>query len=452
MSVTEVAGGALGSWDLTLSANTPQTVLDRLDYWGHIVITPSPVDPTRYGDSLFDYARYSGVMRSREFQYGEKAIGGVGLSLWVGDEDDKGHVIETEIDLINQNFSDSLTAIVPPSVTLGNVFPKAGLFTQKFKLVGRRAALDYFCSLYGCEWRVRGKAVLDVGAPEDLYSPVPTCVITRSVPQGGIDTDGTRALPGDASLDADMDDFSTRVVMVGSGNGITVAVGTADIETEKNPYKDLLGADMRLTRLVSEQNTSLINANARAQITLEPFTVPREAVSLSTRTHDIKGDLQVGGYVWVEDREAKLVGTELVNFKGMRLYPLRLRVTELSWPVEVGMGVAYRHWDGTWMDLTPYIEWEDGDTTVTVNAYDRALTTGTSPNDPISGQVGADDGVAPDIPEWVEPIESNVYRSPVDGMARAELFLEWETPLNFGIGTVVEDGSHYVIRYRRSQV
>lgn len=445
-----MAGGALGSWSLTLAPNTPKTILDQLDYWGSIVITSSPVDAARYGDTLFDHARYIGVMRGREFQVGSKGIAGVGQSLWIGDEDDKGHVIETAIGLIDQNFNDSLEAIIPPTVTLGDVFPQSGLFTQTFKLVGRRFALDYFCEMYGCEWRVRGKAVLDVGLPEDLYSPNPTCAILRGVPEGGIDTDGVRALPGDASLSADMDDFSTRVVMVGQGSGNIVAVGTADIDSGLNPYQDLFGNDLKMTRLVSESNTSLINADARAEITLDPFTVPREAVKLSTRTHDIKGDLVVGGYVWVEDHDAKLVGTEQVNFKGMRLYPLKLRVTEIAWPVEAGMGVAYRHWDGTWIDLTPYIEWESGDTTVTVNAFDRALTSGTSPRDPVApGQVGADDGVAPDIPEWVAPFDVSVYPSPVDGMARAEVFLEWETPLNFGLGTVVEDGSHYTIRYRR---
>lgn len=452
MSVTEVAGGALGSWDLNLAAFTPQSVLDKLGYWGSIVITSSPVDPTRYGDVLFDHARYVGVLRGRDFKQGNKGIAGVGQSFWVGDEEDKGHAIEAEINLVAQTFNESLNSIVPPTVTLGDVYPQVGLFTQKFKLTGRRAALDYFCEMYGCEWRVRGKAILDVGKPEQLYNPAPSCAIIRGVPEGGIDTDGVRALPGDASLSADMDDYSTRVIMVGSGNGLTVAVGTADIAPEKNPYVDLKGNPLKLTRLVSENNTSLINADARAEITLEPFTDPREAIKLSTRTHDIAGDLQVGGYVWVEDHEAKLIGTEQVNFKGMRLRPLKLRVTELAWPVEAGMGVAYRTNAGEWLDLTPYIEWEDGDTTVTVNAYDRALTTASSPNDPIQGQVGADDGIPPDIPEWDGVQATNVYLSPVDGTARAEVTLKWETPLNLEIGTVVEDGSHYVIRYRRTDL
>jgi hypothetical protein len=450
VSVTEIVGGAMGSWELTLSSDTPQWLLDAIDYFGHIAVTSSRVDPTRYGDGLMDDARYVGVLRTRSFQAGQKTIGGPGISFWIGDEDDKGDVIETEINIVDQTFEDSLDMLLPPQVVKDHVFVQAGLHKNKYKLIGRRAAINYFAELYGVEWRVRGKMRFDIGLPTDLYDPNPRCAVVRGIPGGGIDTDGLRALPGEAGLDADMGDYSTRVVTVGSGDGITVAVGDADINPLSNPYKDFFGQPLKVTRLVSEQNTSLTNADARAQIFLDQFTSPVEKTKLSTRTHDIKGDLECGGYIWVEDQDAKIVGPEAVVFQGRRLYPVKYRITELAWPIESGMGVSYRHWNGTWYDLTPYVVFEDGDTTVTINGYNKPLTTGTSPSDPIAGQVGSgNDGQSPDTPDFIEPFTTAQYLSDQDGLSRAEFDISWTIPLNQVDGTVVTDGQFYQIRYKR---
>lgn len=438
----------MGSWGITLSENTPQSVLDFIDYFGHIAITSSRVDPTRYGDSLMDDARYVGVLRDRQFRAGPKDIGGPGISFWIGDEDDKGDIIEDEINIVDQTFEDSLDMLLPPQVQKGNVFAQAGLHKNRYKLIGRRAAINYFAELFGVEWRVRGKMWFDIGLPDQLYDPNPTCAVIRGIPNGGIDTDGLRALPGEAELDADMEDYSTRVITVGQGDGITVAVGEADINPLTNPYKDFFGEDLKLTRLVSEQNTSLTNADARAQIFLDQFTSPVEAIKLSSRTHDIKGDLVCGGYIWVEDQDAKIVGSSMVVFHGQRIYPIKYRVTELAWPVEAGMGVAYRHWNGTWIDLTPYVVFEEGDTTVTINGYNKPLTTGTSPSDPIAGQVGSgNDGMAPETPVFIEPFTTAQYVGE-DGLSRAEFTLAWTIPLNED-GSVVTDGQFYQIRYKR---
>lgn len=439
----------MGEWEITLSANTPQSVLDFIDYFGHIAISSSRIDPVRYGDALLDDARYSGVLRTRQFQTGSKSIGGPGISFWVGDEDDKGDVIEDEVNIVDQTFEDSLDMLLPPQVVKGTVYAQAGLHKNRYKLMGRRAAINYFAELYGVEWRVRGQMRFDIGLPDQLYDPDPTCAVVRGIPGGGVDTDGLRALPGEAGVDADMGDFSTRVVTVGSGDGITVAVGDADINPLSNPYKDFFGEDLKVTRLVSEQNTSLTNADARAQIFLDQFTAPVEKIKLSSQTHDIKGDLVCGGYIWVEDQDAKIVGPTAIVFHGQRLYPIRYRVTELAWPVEAGMGVAYRHWNGTWIDLTPYVEFEEGTTTVTINGYNKPLTTGTSPSDPIAGQVGsANDGVAPQTPSFNEPFSTAQYLSDQDGLSRAEFNISWDIPLNED-GTVVTDGQFYQIRYKR---
>lgn len=441
----------MGEWSITLAANTPQDILDQIDYFGHIAITTAPVDPTRYGDALLTDARYAGVLRGRTFTAGDKEISGAGMSFWIADEDGKGHAIEDEIVFTGADFTTVITTLLPPTVTIGTINPLTGLHNNKYKLTSRRDALNYVAGLYSAEWRVNGDATFDIGTVAQMYPVDPTCAIIRRLPEGGIDTDGVRALPGNSEVDADVEDFSTRVVTVGEGDGLTVAVGTADIDSEKNPYKDLQGNALKMTRLVSEQNTSLINADARAQLQLDQFDTPREEIKLSTLTHDVKGDLSVGGNVWVEDEDAKLVDLENnVNFKGMRINPVKLRVTELQWPVEAGMGVAYRHWNGTWIDLTPYVMWETGEVAITVGGYNRSLTGSTSPNDPITGG-GTADTSTPRTPVFTTPFVNRNYQSPVNGFTRAEVVVAWEQPLNDD-DTVIADGGEYQIRYRTGEV
>lgn len=440
----------MGEWNLTLSPDTPQDILDTLGYFGHIAVTSGRVDPTRYGDALLSDAQYVGVLRRRKMSAGPKEIGGSGPSFWISDEDGKGHAIEANIEFLNAVFGTVVATLLPPTVYTGTINAQAGLHTNIYKISSRRSAIDYVAELYGCEWRVNNDFTFDIGTPAQLYNPSPSVAIVRTISDGGVDND-VKALPGEAGLDSDVDDFSTRVITVGEGNGLVVAVGTADIDPLKNPYKDPKGNTLVMTRLVSEQNTSLINADARAQLQLNRFTDPKEGVTLSTLTHDIKGDLQVGSYVWVEDREAGLYDNSLeLNFKGMRLNPLKLRISEVSWPVEFGMGVSYRSNLGVWTDITQYIEWESGNTTVKVNQYDRPLTSGTTPNDTIAGQQMVDT-TAPAAPAFVLPFVTSTYESQITGVTEARLDVNWTTPLNVD-GTVIQDGNRYEIRYRTSAV
>lgn len=449
MSVNEV-GGAVGDWEVKLSANTPKEVLDQIDYWGHIVISPGEADPERYGDNLLNSARYVGVLRGRSFAGDSKSVSGGGMALWLGDEDDKGHVFETPVSLTNASFNESIEALLPNAIDAGTLHNQTGLYTGVHQYQSSRKALDYVTELFDAEWRINGDGTLDAGKATELYNPEPTAAITSKIRQGGIDLD-LRALPGDAELEADMDDFTTRVVLLAQGeNQESIVSATADILPVKNPYRDIWGNPLERTRMVSESDTSEGNAQARAQLQLNRFTSPRESIKLSTVTHDISGDVLVGGYVWVEDVEAKLFDLNAqIRFRGMQLNPIKMRVTGLSWPIERGMGVAYRHWDGSWVDLTKYVEFESGATTVTVGGYSRSLTGTSAPSDPI-GSVPVGDNTTPDKVLWnVDEIRQATYTS-TDGSTRAQIDLAWFLPLNTD-GTVITDGGRYQIRYRNSE-
>jgi hypothetical protein len=433
---------ALGSWSLNLADTVPQAIRDLLDEerLGHIVIDAGRDNPAILGDALLSSARYVGVLQGTDIAKGSLVLSGVGMAFWLDTD-----AIESATTFTAATFSSVITSLLPStgSVTAGAITTPSGAGTYRgtHQYQTRRKAIDYVVDLYTCDWRVNGDATLDAGPTSALFADTPTAAIIARTE--GADM-SLRALPGSAKLARDVQDYTTRVVTVAEGNGRTVAVGTADVSPASIPYKDINGVTVKLTKLVSESNTSLTNANARAQLQLAKFNTARDTITLSSATHDIRGDLEPGDNVWVYDPDANLVDeANEVMFRGERIYPVKLRIFQLNWPVQRGMGVYFRaSSDASWTDLTDYVTWETGATTITVGTYDRSLTQlGT---EPVGSRVVADASV-PGVPT-LGSLTTAVYQS-TGGQSRARINVPWTQPLNTD-SSVIVDGDHYEIQYR----
>ncbi|WP_436759320.1 hypothetical protein [Streptosporangium sp. V21-05] len=439
MAVTEVLMG-LGSWSVQLSEETPRDVLDRLGFFGHVAIVPGDLTPAQYDDELLTMARYVGVLTGREFE-NRKTIKGQGMAVWLGDSDDKGEVLETPIQLVGETFPNAIRAILGASTAVveGALYSAPGTYTGRHQWQSKRKAIDYICSTKDCDWRVNGNATLDAGPSANLFKVTPTCVIVRD---GAVGPDmELTGLPGDMALARDVEDWTSRVVLLAEGDGASVA--TAGVNVLSNPYEDLRGNPVKRTRLVSESGTATGNAQARAQLQLNRFSGTRNAMRLSAADYDIRGAFVVGDWVWVYDPDATLfdVSNE-VQYRGQRINPIRLRAVETSWPVAEGMTVAYRHQDGTWLDLTPYAVWESGATSVVVGELNRSLTN--SGGEPV-GPRPIPDATIPGVVSWALPFETSVYLDALGG-TRANIMVAWEEPLNED-GSTILDLDHYEIRY-----
>jgi hypothetical protein len=449
MAVSEVAG-ALGDWGVSLKPDTPQDILDRLGYYGHVAITAAPVDPELYGDALLKSARYVGVNLQRSFGDDNKKIGGQGMVYWLGDGEDKGQVIEDPLNFTSATFSAAFDDLLPTSVQPGTIFEQVGTYTKQVVFQTPRTALDYLCSLFDCEYRVNGDGTVDAGTIEQLFVTTPKAAILRN--RSGLEMD-YRALKGRGSLDSDVKDFTTRVVLLAQDQegGTGTVTAAKDILPQLNPYVDLFGNPIKITRIIEETETDAGNAPARAQLQLNRFTSPRDSLKLTTKYYDIRGDIAAGDYVWVYDPEAKLVNpANAIDFHGQEIQPMKLRVFRLSWPIERGMGVAFRSQDGTWVDLSNWVVWENGDTDVVVGGYNRSLT---SVGGPVQqpGAGNAPNTTTPGKVEWTDTWLSGTYQNETTGMTEAQLVLEWELPLNTD-NSVIQDGQRYEIRYRTSDL
>jgi hypothetical protein len=269
VAITETLQG-LGGWEIQLT-NIPQDTVDKINYFGHIAVHVGRVDYRIEGDAALSSSRYTGVVRKKVGDKESLKLSGPGMAMWLGDEDKKGAVIEDLTTFTAATFQNTIRGLLPASgaITEGTIFNLPSTFSGSFQYVSPREAIDYVTSTVGAVWRVNGNGTLDAGLESDLFVTLPRTILNRQ--EAGVDMQ-LRAFLGSVSTDQDVEDFTTRVVLIAQGDGAAVATADADIDPGKNPYKDVHGNFVALTRLVSESTTDAGNADARAQLQLNRFS------------------------------------------------------------------------------------------------------------------------------------------------------------------------------------
>ncbi|MGW5175910.1 fibronectin type III domain-containing protein [Streptomyces sp. NPDC004082] len=445
---------ALGKWEIDLLPTIPRETLDALQYYGHVAIIRGRVDPTLYGDNLLTTARYVGVLTGNSLADDARTkipndnikISGAGMALWLGDQDGKGSVYENAVTAASATFADTIRMLLPTSgaVTEGTLYPVAGQYTGTHQWQSPRDAIQYVCQTMSTtsvplSWRVNGNGTLDAGPESDLFQTTPTCTV---VAVGAGDDMTMRGVPGSLDLTGDVEDFTTRVVLLAEGEGTSIATGSADIDPVLNPYRDIHGNTLKLTRVVSESDTASTNAEVRAQLALAQYMDPKQDLRLNIQDYDVEGSFKLGDYVYAYDPDKGLLNPNIeIVFRGQRLNPIKLQVTEISWGVTADYTVAYRTAAGVWLDLTDHVETSDAGTYVTVGGFDRALS---STAEPIGSRPNADTST-PGQPTFVTPFAGMAYLD-ARGFTRARVVLSWNAPNNTD-GSSVLDGDHYEIRY-----
>ncbi len=378
MGVSEVSQ-ALGSFSVNLDmTKLPLDVLNSLDYFGHIAVSTGRPDVRVSGDSLLKSARYVGVLRSVNHTDKIHTLSGSGMSFWLGDENGGGSVITTPVTLTASSFTAAVAALLPTSgaVTSGSVTSVTGTYTQAVQYMSCRAAITALCSVFSqtsgsvVDWRVNGDGTLDAGLVSAHWVTTPQCAIIRK--QSGLDL-SVRAFPGETTFAEDVTSFATEVILYANNStGGAAALADVSLAGGLNPYRDIHGNTFKSTKLMTATATDAGSATAVATSQLNQFASTNDQVSFNTSEYDLKGDCQVGDYVL--DPDSGLVDTtQQVVFQGQIMNPVVARVTELNWPVVQGMSVAYRSATGVWADLTDYVSFESGTTTVRVGGVNRPL-------------------------------------------------------------------------------
>jgi hypothetical protein len=141
-------------------------------------------------------------------------------------------------------------------------------------------------------------------------------------------------------------------------------------------YKDLHGNLVQITKTFTSSSTTAAERPPYARTLALGGGVLRNQVTLGSDEFDIDRDIYAGDWIWVYDIDGGLFDTNnQVRYRGSIIFPTKLRVYSITWPIERGMSVWYRDKVGVWTDLTNYVEFEPPGVTLEVGASVRPLTT-----------------------------------------------------------------------------
>lgn len=381
-----------------------KAILDAVDEsqggpGAHIVITPTPMDPLAFGDSaMLAAAVYTGRIVARPSR---SSLEFVGLGSWLDT------YLDSTLTKTAGTPTQWLTDLLTNGLTVGSVSGGSNVSrTLPAHVASRRECLDSIAGLGGWEYRIQPDFTVDAGT--SVFVTTPEVVVTRKAegPDGEV-----RGVDG-SLLDQKIDTKSTatKAVALAQGQGSAIVKGTA---TTSVSLKTRSGGTPELVTVLSAPSEESANANTSASNFLNLQGLRRE-VAVSSRTHNLRRYVTPGDYVYLYDLAAGLVDTtNQVQFRGETIFPAEVRCLSITWLIEEGMGVYVRPnaASPTWVDVTPWVMWESGDTWWTVGDWSPGSYGRTNRSNPEVEQRIGNDGVWTDFKSGVSLQQNGVNRS-----------------------------------------
>lgn len=366
-----------GSFTVTLNVDTPRSVLETIGNFGHIYTFDA--QQIRHGLSdatMISLARWGGPVRIRPTT---REVGGANMIVWLSDEDGKGVLLETTLGSgAGQAFAVYVNALIPGRVTaihIGTLTAVAGTTKTIYPIgMSARAVMDDLCRIFSAEYRVNKDWTIDtapVGSTA-MFVQTPTAAAIRRSSGRDLGITGISVTQLDVSIDAE--EYFVRA-MVHDGTGAYTSVGTGAT------YFDGFGNALLMNKLFEQPNLPTAEAAALATTLSTNGAVLRNAVTLTTDEFDIDRDVKVGDWIWVYDEDGAIKDTtNQIRYRGSFIYPMKLRVLGITWPIERGMSVWFRPSKAVvtgadWVDLTNFVEFEPPGASFEVGAPVRALLT-----------------------------------------------------------------------------
>lgn len=476
---------AQGGFGVSLDKSiTPNSVVNTIDAWGHIVIVPADLNPQEYSDStLLNAAAYVGIVESLELGLDEDVlIQGTGLVSYLGDGDTRGMPISESggpsgvRSYKNKTLEDTLDSTGTPKGLLrqedGSQGPirkgtiteptDSGTYTGKHYTESALKAIKFVCQELDVEFKIDTQGFLSAGPKENLFTghtTDPTAIIVRDGEGQDPNIDGIATTSLIAQFNAA--EFVSKVELIASKHGKEANIGSASASSV--PYKDLFGSDLKRIQYVSDPGTQATSQTQRASAYLNELNLVKKTLNVSLEEYDIDGDFEVGDKVFIFDPDIGFMDTEADRiadgrsslfetiYQGQVLNPTKIRILGITWPIKEGYGVFYRDKDGNYTELTDYCLWETGDVQLEIGDVAPSMSEQLGFSGYSLDTIGGPDKSIPDQPvnsagnNGIDTV-SGTY-SDGNGVSKAFIKVTWNQPTNTD-GSTITDGAYYRIRWR----
>ena len=324
MAITERLMGA-GSFGVTfLQDQTPSEIIDAINEWGHIVVTPQEMNPDLFDDaSMLAAARYTGIVLAKTLEEGVVTVAGQGLQLYLGDDRGKGMVIAENKNIGSKRDYSSLplSSVLFQSstpygimrdasgnlqaITQGTIHDGSSTYTGSHFVETALHALKHICETLSYEFKVNPDATLDAGPAANLFTGVNTDPTTVVVKTGyGDDPTYQGISPVGARTEFDARDYVTKVdfiAEVGAFNEPTDFEGEAALSAGSIPYYDIHGNKLSRTGLVTVPDMDSDKLNDQATLMLNELSRVKKTLNLDLEQYEVTGDLKVGDFIFAFD-------------------------------------------------------------------------------------------------------------------------------------------------------
>ena len=360
----------------------------------------------------------------------------------------------------------------PPSAALTTT-STTGLYNGDHYVESALSAVERVCQQLDVEFRVNNDATLDAGKAEVLFAGhgtnEPTAIIARN--SNGEDPGISGLNPDSITSQFEAEDYVSGVEYLVNNSANSQNSDLAEAFDASNPYRDLFGNELERVQFVSEPNMPSISRQTRAEAFLNELKKIKKSLSLSLEDYDIQGDFKVGDMIYVYDPEIRFVDTDEkriedgrtslyeVAYRGEIINPEKIRITGITWPIKDGYGVYLRRLANTnpyrieYIDLTEYVSWESGNTSLDIGDLQKRIGDDLRFTAPTVGVVSGNRQYEPLRPKHpttgVTGDIQLVSTSMIDalGVNQSLIKVTWDEP-NYDNGTPIQNGLHYLIRYK----
>lgn len=474
-----------GNYSVNFSQEfTPTEIIEAIQEWGHIVVTPQQVDVDTLSDSdILSAATYTGIVLNRTLEEGVVTVSGQGLELYMGDGAAKGMVIAESNNVgkvriytgttLSETLFNSTAQTNKPlgimldeagntqAITQGTINNPTTNYTGQHFVETALSALKFICETLDVEYRVNPQGTLDAGPAANLFNGVgtsePNTIVVKTA--YGEDPALEGIVPQGLRTEFDATDWVSRVDFTGEVGFFDTATDVAgEANLASNPYKDLHGNALKRVGLVQEPDIPAASLNDRASTMLNELSRVKKILNLDLTQYEVSGDLQAGDFIYAFDPDIGFIDTSAdasgesrdlyeVTFRGEVINPVKVRVIGLTFPIVDSMGVYFRDKDGNYTDLSEYVQYESGSAQVELGDVIRTIGDDLRFSEYSLSRETAGAFSIPDLPS-TPTLQSGTYLN-ATGDSAGFVRVVVSKPTNID-SSQITDGSHYRVRYKKT--